>query len=77
MILLATHTMFGPTDFGGFRFNLPLQPTLVERGLETPLKNHFVVFWMMTKHIVFRQLRQAYEDRNTAEHSHENMDLTA
>lgn len=51
------------TSFGNFQFNLPVLNTLVERGLETPLNDHFVNVWRMTKHLIFRQLRHAYEDR--------------
>ena len=55
--------MSGFSDFGGFRFILPTQPTLVERGLETPLGGRFVTIWRMTRRFVFAQLRQVYEDR--------------
>jgi hypothetical protein len=76
LFLVATNTMSGPYDFGGFRFILPMQPTLMERGLETPIRGRFATIWRMIRDFVFTQLREVYEDqyvRFIAEHLPEDI----
>jgi hypothetical protein len=61
--LVVTNTMSEPFDFGSFRFILPLQPTLIERGLETPMRGREATIWRMIRNFVFTQLREVYKDQ--------------
>jgi hypothetical protein len=56
-------SMYKHFDLATVKFDLPVPPTLVDRGLETPMSNEVVFRWNLCKGRLFAQLQQSYKNR--------------